>query len=408
MSDYLGRHSGKTIDDSIQAVIDYNLLYVEDVKTTRLQVLARDRVAGTTIGYVNNNTFISEHYIGSLFTDEEWGKDANWQKGSYNKVDKESGKELIPTLLLQKLNGMVNIKTIGADLILTPSGELSAVAGGSSDYSSLSNKPSIGGIELTGNKSLATLGIQPAGAYITQTSLTNTLTSYPTKTESNNFYVAKEEGKRLITEEEASSIEEAVTSTTLSVALGEKVDKEEGGRLITDVEVNKLASAVTPQELSDGLATKVTAEPNQRLITDQEATKLGLAVISDNLEPYSLKDTGVLEEITEIPIEEEQYIKLFDEEEDKEKKISITNLILGVSNSVYPTYRSLVGTQNGSNTQFKYPGTLIRETAELYIGGFLYPLNIGFTFEGVDTILITGAPTPTSEDIMRLKAIYLT
>ena len=98
-------------------------------------------------------------------------------------------------------------------------------------------------------------------------------------------------------------------------------------------------------------------------------------------------------------------------EEPVQVKVSLPALISEINQDisfVYPTYRSLVGTQNGSNTQFKYSGTLIPETAELYIGGLLYPLNIGFTFEGVDTILITGAPTPTSEDIMRLKAIYLT
>ena len=98
-------------------------------------------------------------------------------------------------------------------------------------------------------------------------------------------------------------------------------------------------------------------------------------------------------------------------EEPVQVKVSLPALISEINQNisfVYPTYRSLVGTQNGSNTQFKYSGTLIQETAELYIGGFLYPVNIGFTFEGEDTILITGAPIPTAEDVMRLKAIYLT
>lgn len=40
--------------------------------------------------------------------------------------------------------------------------------GGTSDYSTLTNKPQIGGVELTGNKSLTDLGIQPAGTYLTE------------------------------------------------------------------------------------------------------------------------------------------------------------------------------------------------------------------------------------------------
>ena len=97
-------------------------------------------------------------------------------------------------------------------------------------------------------------------------------------------------------------------------------------------------------------------------------------------------------------------------EEPVQVKVSLPALISEINQNisfVYPTYRSLE-VVHGSNIKFKYRGTLIPETAELYIGGLLYPANIGFTFEGVDTILITGAPIPTSEDIMRLKAIYLT
>ena len=59
------------------------------------------------------------------------------------------------------------------------------------DYNNLENKPSIGGVELSGNKSLKQLGIQPKGEYITKipaeyvtdTELTEKLKSYPTKEE---------------------------------------------------------------------------------------------------------------------------------------------------------------------------------------------------------------------------------
>lgn len=37
---------------------------------------------------------------------------------------------------------------------------------GSSDYNNLTNKPQINSVELSGNKSLSDLGIQPAGNYI--------------------------------------------------------------------------------------------------------------------------------------------------------------------------------------------------------------------------------------------------
>ena len=97
-------------------------------------------------------------------------------------------------------------------------------------------------------------------------------------------------------------------------------------------------------------------------------------------------------------------------EESGQVKVSLPALISEIKQDisfVYPTYKTLEGIQNGSNSQFKYRGTLIQETAELYIGAMIYPVNIGFTFEG-DTIVITGAPVPKAEDIMRLKAIYLT
>ena len=59
------------------------------------------------------------------------------------------------------------------------------------DYNNLENKPSIGGVELSGDKSLEQLGIQQKGDYITEipaeyvtdTKLTEKLKSYPTKEE---------------------------------------------------------------------------------------------------------------------------------------------------------------------------------------------------------------------------------
>ena len=42
--------------------------------------------------------------------------------------------------------------------------------GGTTDYNGLSNKPSINGTTLSGDKSLSDLGIQPAGSYVNETS----------------------------------------------------------------------------------------------------------------------------------------------------------------------------------------------------------------------------------------------
>lgn len=46
--------------------------------------------------------------------------------------------------------------------------------GGTSDYTKLSNKPSINSVTLTGNKSLADLGIQPADIYFDETATLST------------------------------------------------------------------------------------------------------------------------------------------------------------------------------------------------------------------------------------------
>lgn len=64
-------------------------------------------------------------------------------------------------------------------------------AGGTSDYQALLNKPSINGVELSNNKTLDELGIQPKGNYLTEIP-----EEYVTETELNNKgYATKEELK---------------------------------------------------------------------------------------------------------------------------------------------------------------------------------------------------------------------
>ena len=76
-------------------------------------------------------------------------------------------------------------------------GEVSGIVGegtpaGVTDYSALTGKPSINGKELTsGDNTLAELGIQPAGDYITKSLLNTKLDNYTTKTFVSNNYAGK-------------------------------------------------------------------------------------------------------------------------------------------------------------------------------------------------------------------------
>ena len=89
---------------------------------------------------------------------------------SYNDLtDKPSIPEAytLPTASTTTLGG---VKVDGTTVTIAD-GVITAHAtstGGTSDYTILTNKPQIGGVELTGNKSLSDLGIQPAGTYLTE------------------------------------------------------------------------------------------------------------------------------------------------------------------------------------------------------------------------------------------------
>lgn len=78
-----------------------------DVATTRKQVKQSDRKAGMQISYLDpDNGWINEQYVGTLFTDTEWAKDANWQQIVdynllFNSIAKEKEKYSIE---LQQIN----------------------------------------------------------------------------------------------------------------------------------------------------------------------------------------------------------------------------------------------------------------------------------------------------------------
>ena len=85
--------------------------------------------------------------------------------------------------------------TIQGDIVC--GGEVVAVAGdgtpaGVTDYSALTGKPAINGVTLvSGNNTLASLGIQAAGDYATISGVTALLADYATKTFVSNNYVGK-------------------------------------------------------------------------------------------------------------------------------------------------------------------------------------------------------------------------
>ena len=77
-------------------------------------------------------------------------------------------KEEIETKQDKLISGQ-NIKTINNQSILGDGNIIiESSSGGSSNYEDLDNKPSINNIELTGNKTLEELGIQPKGDYLTE------------------------------------------------------------------------------------------------------------------------------------------------------------------------------------------------------------------------------------------------
>ena len=87
--------------------------------------------------------------------------------GSYNDL---SDKPTIPsqyTLPTASETTLGGVKVDGSSITISDGVISASVSGGTMDYSALSNKPKINNIELSGNKTLADLGIQAAGNYLT-------------------------------------------------------------------------------------------------------------------------------------------------------------------------------------------------------------------------------------------------
>lgn len=70
----------------------------------------------------------------------------------------------LPIATAETLGGI----KVGEGLSVTEDGTLSSTVSETTDYAELSNKPQINNVELSGNKSLEELGIQPKGNYLTE------------------------------------------------------------------------------------------------------------------------------------------------------------------------------------------------------------------------------------------------
>ena len=117
----------------------------------------KDVTSDTDATTVNGHTIESDVPDNAIFTDTVYDDSAITQR-----VSDLEGTE-------HTHSNKVNIDKIGEDTNgnLTYNGE-PIVSGGTSDYSTLSNKPNINGVELTGSKTLSDLGIQPSGDYLTE------------------------------------------------------------------------------------------------------------------------------------------------------------------------------------------------------------------------------------------------
>lgn len=135
----------------------------------------------------NTSTTISGYGITDAYTksevNTELAKKANTSSlstvatsGSYNDLtNKPTIPEAytLPTASTLELGGV----KIDGTTITIQDGVISAVQGstGSTSYADLTNKPQINSVELSGNKTLAELGIQAAGNYATTTALSDGL-----------------------------------------------------------------------------------------------------------------------------------------------------------------------------------------------------------------------------------------
>ena len=139
----------------------------------------------------------------------------------------------------------------------------------------------------------------------------------------------------------------------------------------------------------------------QRMITEAEANKINNAIVdSSTLVLKDTKEVTVLEDVTNS-----NYIRVYDEQEGKEYKIKVTDLLSKIP-PYYTTAKSLSGVKDGGNNVFGISSPYIRGSERVNINGSIYYPNIGFIYEG-DNIVLTAAPVPESGDFILLEAIFI-
>lgn len=156
--------------------------------------------------------YISHHSNRAAIRGMNYGTWSNWHELAFLDSNVASATKLLTprTLWGRLFDGSANVDgdlkdvgnitasgkaTIQGDII--SGGEVAAIVGegtpaGVTDYSALTGKPQINGVTLvSGNNTLAALGIQAAGDYATNSGVTTLLANYPDKTFVSNNYVGK-------------------------------------------------------------------------------------------------------------------------------------------------------------------------------------------------------------------------
>lgn len=155
----------------IQAAGDYALTSAIPTKVSQLQNDS-NFLTSVPAEYVTETELSAKNYATTEALTSGLATKANTEDlatvattGSYNDLTDKPAEYSLPKASTTVLGG---VKVDGTTITANAEGVITAVGGGTggtTDYTALTNKPQINSIELTGNKSLAALGIQAAGDY---------------------------------------------------------------------------------------------------------------------------------------------------------------------------------------------------------------------------------------------------
>lgn len=153
----------------------YNITSILDVTGDGGLFLSDDgtyRTAGST-GTRDYNTITNKPQINSITLEgDKSSEDLGLQPvGDYepanSNIQSHISDSSIHLTSTEKTNVGKLVSTGDGSKYLGDDGNYTTVSSGTMDYDELSNKPSINSVELSGNKSLGDLGIQPSGSYLT-------------------------------------------------------------------------------------------------------------------------------------------------------------------------------------------------------------------------------------------------